>query len=328
MPCNDIKSKTLYESSILDVNADVLVFCLNTVFAMQSSPSPPSPSACFDSTAKYPEIKSLMGPDPQLKWVVSGMVLTQLVACYLVHDIAWKWVFFWAYAFGGCINHSLTLAIHDISHNVAFGNKLAKWNRWFAMWANVPIGVPYSASFKKYHIDHHRYLGGDQLDVDIPTEMEGWFFCTPARKLLWLFLQPLFYALRPLVVNPKPVCQLEVQNTLFQLAVDLTIYHLWGLKPIVYLIAGSILCMGIHPISGHFIAEHYMFLKGHETYSYYGPLNCITFNVGYHMEHHDFPSIPGSKLPQVSMRRSDESQLHSQLVSFGVDFFPPQPTYF
>uniref|UniRef100_A0A3P8U0M3 sphingolipid 4-desaturase n=1 Tax=Amphiprion percula TaxID=161767 RepID=A0A3P8U0M3_AMPPE len=217
--------------------------------------------------AKYPQIKSLMGPDPQLKWVVSGMVLTQLLACYLVRDLSWKWIFFWAYAFGGCINHSLTLAIHDISHNVAFGNKLAKWNRWFAMWANLPIGLPYSASFKKYHVDHHRYLGGDQLDVDIPTDFEGWFFCTPARKVLWLFLQPFFYALRPLVVNPKPV--------------------------------GSILCMGLHPISGHFIAEHYMFLKGHETYSYYGPLNLITFNVGYHMEHHDFPSIPGSKLPQV-----------------------------
>ncbi|XP_041703163.1 sphingolipid delta(4)-desaturase/C4-monooxygenase DES2 isoform X2 [Coregonus clupeaformis] len=213
--------------------------------------------------AKYPEIKSLMGPDPQLKWVVTGMVLTQLLACYMVHSLSWKWVFFWSYGFGGCINHSLTLAIHDISHNVAFGNKLARLNRWFAMWANLPIGLPYSASFKKYHIDHHRYLGGDGLDVDIPTDVEGWFFCTPLLNFL--------------------------------------IFYLWGLKPIVYLIAGSILCMGLHPISGHFIAEHYMFLKGHETYSYYGPLNWITFNVGYHMEHHDFPSIPGSKLPQVKM---------------------------
>lgn len=253
-----------------------------------------------------------MGPDPQLKWVVSGMVLTQLLACYLVHDLSWKWIFFWAYAFGGCINHSLTLAIHDISHNVAFGNKLAKWNRWFAMWANLPIGLPYSASFKKYHIDHHRYLGGDQLDVDIPTDIEGWFFCTPARKVLWLFLQPFFYALRPLLVNPKPVCQLEIQNAVVQLTVDLIIYYLWGLKPIVYLIAGSILCMGLHPISGHFIAEHYMFLKGHETYSYYGPLNLITFNVGYHMEHHDFPSIPGSKLPQVRLCYCDKSWLNLQ----------------
>lgn len=243
-----------------------------------------------------------MRPDPHLKWTVLGLVLAQLLACWLVRGLAWRWLLFWAYAFGGCVNHSLTLAIHDISHNAAFGTGRAARNRWFAIFANLPVGVPYAASFKKYHVDHHRYLGGDGLDVDVPTRLEGWLFCTPARKLLWLVLQPLFYSLRPLCVHPKALTRMEVCNALVQLAADAAIFALWGLKPVVYLLASSLLGLGLHPISGHFVAEHYMFLKGHETYSYYGPLNWITFNVGYHMEHHDFPSIPGCNLPLVRGR--------------------------
>uniref|UniRef100_G1SJG1 Fatty acid desaturase domain-containing protein n=1 Tax=Oryctolagus cuniculus TaxID=9986 RepID=G1SJG1_RABIT len=251
------------------------------------------------SAAKYPAIKALMRPDPHLKWAVLGLVLAQLLACWLVRGLAWRWLLFWAYTFGGCVNHSLTLAIHDISHNTAFGTGAAARNRWFAIFANLPIGVPYSASFKKYHVDHHRYLGGDGLDVDVPTRLEGRLFCTPARKLLWLVLQPLFYSLRPLCVHPKAMTRMEVFNALAQLAVDAAILSLWGVKPMAYLLASTLLGLGLHPISGHFVAEHYMFLKGHETYSYYGPLNYITFNVGYHVEHHDFPSIPGCYLPLV-----------------------------
>lgn len=249
--------------------------------------------------AKYPQVKSLMGSDPTIAVKVTVGVLLQIFLAYYLQNASWGLIILAAYCVGGTINHSLSLGVHEISHNLAFGHSRPMWNRALGMWANLPIGLPVSISFKKYHLEHHKYQGDERLDMDIPSDLEGKLFFNTFTKFIWVLLQPFFYAFRPLFLQPKPVTPLEVINFIVQIIFNGLIYYFFGYKSLVYLISGSFLAMGFHPVAGHFISEHYMFIKGQETYSYYGPLNWITFNVGYHNEHHDFPNIPGSRLPQL-----------------------------
>jgi sphingolipid delta-4 desaturase len=121
----------------------------------------------------------------------------------------------------------------------------------------------------------------------------------PWQKTLWVLVQGFAYGLRPLFVHPKKPDRWEVANIVVQLAFDALLFHFWGLRSLLYLPISSLVVMGLHPLAGHYISEHYAFRDDQETYSYYGPLNRLTFNVGHHNEHHDFPYIPGSRLARV-----------------------------
>ncbi|KAK4113475.1 sphingolipid delta4-desaturase [Canariomyces notabilis] len=262
----------------------------------------------------HPEVTKLCGPEPLTKYVVAGVVALQVLLAHLLRDTPfWSWKF-WAvaYVFGATSNQNLFLAIHEISHNLAFRSPLA--NRLFAVFANLPIGVPYSASFRPYHLTHHKSLGVDGLDTDLPTALEAVFLDSILGKAFFCTFQIFFYAIRPMTVYRVPFTWVHWLNLSVQLGFDYVLVFLlpgyFGVNSLLYLLLSSFLAGSLHPTAGHFIAEHYVYetvtptardpknsIPIPETFSYYGPLNLLTYNVGLHNEHHDFPAIPWTRLP-------------------------------
>jgi sphingolipid delta-4 desaturase len=92
------------------------------------------------------------------------------------------------------------------------------------------------------------------LDPDLPTYFEAWLFQSRIGKIFYIVAQPLLYGVRPLLRVPKPVTLLEVINLVIELVFDATIMYFLGRKSLVYLLFGTLLGLGLHPISGHFIS--------------------------------------------------------------------------
>lgn len=246
---------------------------------------------------KHPEIRELFGHDSKTFWVVLFIFCLQLSIAYYMRNQSWGFLLLIAYIVGGTVNHTLQLAVHDISHNLCWATQNA--NYITGIFANLVTGFPSSVTFRRYHMEHHSFQGVDGVDTDIPTMGEVNFFTNAFLKVIWCILQPAFYSMRPLWVKPKHLVPWEMVNAVVQFSFDIAIYMYFGPKSLAYLCIGTLLGLGLHPTAGHFIAEHYEFTKGIETYSYYGPINFFNLNVGYHNEHHDFPRVPWTRLPEV-----------------------------
>ena len=83
-------------------------------------------------------------------------------------------------------------------------------------------------------------------------------------------------------------------NLIIQLSYDAIMVYLSGLDSLFYLLLSAIFCGSFHPTAGHFLPKHLEVVRGIETYSYYGPLNYVTYNVRYHNEHQNFHSCSGA----------------------------------
>jgi sphingolipid delta-4 desaturase len=247
-----------------------------------------------------PEVRKLIGKNPFTIIPLLGLVTGMVVISWFLKDSPWWLIVLVAYAVGAFFNHALFVMIHECSHNLLFKGRVL--NYFASIAANLPHVLPSAVSFTRYHRMHHVHQGNHELDADLPDFWEARVFGNNFfSKALWLLLFPVFQVRRAFrLKNIKPVDGWIVFNWVIQFAFDVAIWVLIGPKALLFMLFSFFFSVGLHPLGARWIQEHYLVLDDkQETCSYYGPLNTVAFNVGYHNEHHDFPSIPWNKLPDL-----------------------------
>jgi sphingolipid delta-4 desaturase len=250
--------------------------------------------------AAHPELRALSGPLPWSAAWTLVLVLTQGVMAWVVGRHTWMVWLPCAYAIGATIDHALWALIHDCTHNLVFRSRTA--NRLVAILANLPLVVPGAISFAKYHLLHHRNMGDLELDAGIPGPSESTLVGRSGlKKALWVAGTIVVQG----IVRPRRLTRVRLLDawTVVNIVVQVGVMGLlafWaGAAPFKYLMASTVFAIGLHPLGARWIQEHFALVPGQETYSYYGPLNKVSFNVGYHTEHHDLVNVAWSRLPQV-----------------------------
>jgi sphingolipid 4-desaturase/C4-monooxygenase len=246
----------------------------------------------------HPQVRELFGPYPLSGAYIAGCVALQLCIAYTLRDASWYWVIPCAYLFGAFVNHALFVLIHDATHNLIVKGTVP--NRLFGMLCNVGQGIPAAMSFRTYHLLHHYHLDEYDYDADLAYHREArWVGNSSWRKALWLFLFAGVETIRPLRIKAPFADIWMTVNAVVIVITNLAIWYWCGWTGLAYILLSTLFGVGLHPVGARWIQEHYTFKPGQETYSYYGILNRVSFNIGYHNEHHDLVKVPWVYLPRL-----------------------------
>lgn len=247
----------------------------------------------------HPEVRALFGPARITAALVVAVVALQVAVALGVARLGWGWVLLLSYVVSATANHTLWVLIHECTHNLVLRSSRA--NSLLQIFCNGPIVFPAAISFRKFHLLHHRFQGHPELDADLASPWEARLVGnSTVRKALWLLTFFAWQALRAPRLKKVPLWdRWYVLNVAWQLLFVGAVAYLGGAKAVVYLTAGSIFAIGLHPFGGRWIQEHYLTSPEQETFSYYGPANRLALNVGFHNEHHDAMTVAWFRLPQV-----------------------------
>lgn len=275
----------------------------------------------------HPEIEELFGNNP---WSTVFLVLSFSAHMYVAINLvnaSWPVIFLASYTIGALLSWQCATLAHEGAHKLVFKN--ATLNKLFAVVAFLPVVTgPFGNFWSVEHMYHHQVVvdkmnryGSQQAGpvrkavaalLFFSVVNSGFLVISAIVYLRTLIQLPLYalgvvkkpfpdkFKLPPYDMFPQIVNHWFVLNMTMSIFFNAITIYLFGVIPTVYFFLSSGFSNGLHPLGMRQVQEHYLQLKGQPTYSVYSVFNPILFNLGFHVEHHDFPRIPWNRLPQVS----------------------------
>jgi len=264
--------------------------------------SDPHFTRCEAILKEHPEISGLRGREPLTQFYAFGIILGQFAICYTLRN-SYMLCFMASLSIGPYMGLFALVLIHEVCHNRIYAK--ISHNRLLGIMVNLVFApIPLTEIFRQHHTMHHLHLGNYVNDVDVPLETE----CnivgnSSVRKFLWVLFNPLILPLRSLF-------KVEVKWDMWVVANWVSCFGLGGIllyffpPAAIYLFLSFVISQSFHPSNARMFQRHVRGtikrdLEAPNTYSYYGAWNWVTLNVGYHREHHDFPNISWTRLPEL-----------------------------
>lgn len=276
--------------------------------------------------AAHPEVAKLFGTNP---WTAAMLVVVMSAHVWLSVALvgAPVWVMLgMAYTVGALLSLQCAVIGHEGAHKLVFKSAVA--NKLLACVAFAPVVMgPFGNFWAVEHMYHHQVIVdkmqryGPQTAGPVRKAIAAALFfpvvstffslisvLIAARALVsrvaFAFglakeAYPKSFTAPPYKTFPQIVGDWLLVNTFVNVAFNVAVYSLYGWEPIVFMFLAASFSNGLHPLGMRQVQEHYLQRRNQPTYSVYSPWAAFTFNIGAHVEHHDFPSVPWNRLPQI-----------------------------
>lgn len=298
----------------------------------------------------HPEAAGLIGPDWRTAlFAVFNLALYWTIA-WGVSRTNWWITFLAAFVVGQTIYHSTGVLIHENAHRLVFRNAKARF-AYDVLTEMLVTSFGYQLLYQHNHVtSHHAHLG----DYEADYEHEDAFYVRARRlyreqhpiRYRLLSIGILIFHLLPFTIITdtvffpklverwtglpardkarKSVATRPLRSELYvlalvSLAVNIGLYVCFGFLGWLFHIWSMSLVLGRWgaSIRGQVLSEHYGEDAEHPTRSTYWWGNRIFYNIGYHVEHHSFSTIPWMKLPRLQKMAPEVFNVGNDLNYYG-----------